>query len=103
MNADVAVNRKSKFLLVLNGYVIGYVVCYAIFRLIKFINDNLDNKTSYWKRHIAQTIIGLVIFKLWYELLWHANNWVYNIDSSIFKKIIGHICFTIGTFAKYMI
>jgi hypothetical protein len=37
------------------------------YRLIELIIYNFDSPI-YWKRHMSQTIAGLIIFKIWYEL-----------------------------------
>jgi hypothetical protein len=102
MNADDTVNRKSKLCLLLNGYIVGYIIFYTLYRFYIFEATYFNNKESYWKRHFAQTIGGLIILKVWYEIIWHGYHWIYNNDTTIKKSLCGHLFFTIGTFGLFI-
>jgi hypothetical protein len=104
-NPNQTIRSNAHFWLIINGYVVGYLVCWLLYHIIKFLFNNIHNEDEPFKRHLAQTIVGLVVFKLWYELLHYGVKWVYDydfrrderVDSDICAGFCGYIFLTIAT------
>jgi hypothetical protein len=94
--------RKAHFQLMLNGYFVIYFVVYLFYYLIKFVIDNIDNQQSWWKRHTAQTIAGLIVFKIIYELWRCGLFWVYEPNTTACEQVTGHIFLTIGSVGLFV-
>lgn len=96
---DNAQRKKSHVTLLLNGYIILYVIGYGIYWIIN--NFHSENKV---KKHIAQAIGTLIIPKIMYEMFITGNKWLYeDTNSSYFKMFIGHIFLTISTMGLFII
>jgi hypothetical protein len=59
--------------LILNGYVVLYLVGYACWWIVA----HFDDSTSNWRRHTAQTVATLGVGKLWYEMARIGTTCVY--------------------------
>ena len=66
--------------------------------LLFWIRDNLHSPV-FWKRHLAQTLVGLVVFKIWYEL-WRFGN--YLIHHTFSLRNVGRIILIIITGGLYL-
>jgi hypothetical protein len=104
-NPDAKKKNTAKIWLMVNTWFVGYFLALAIYHFFKFLYDNFSNKDSFWKRHIAQTICGLVIFKLWYELFANGIQWIYkdkHEEQSCCSVFMGHILLTIATCGLFL-
>jgi hypothetical protein len=97
-NVDSFDRNEAHFYLFLNGYGGIYIVIRAIYEIWKFTSNNINNKDNFWKRHLAQTFAGLIIFKILYELVKLfknmanlGNKYVYSQNEEERKLICGHI------------
>ena len=108
LNNPNAFKRKENHIaLILNGYIVGYLIVYLFYHLCKFVGRNFDNQESFFKRHLAQTIAGLIIFKIWYEIGYYGSKWIwdndYTLSSEYFiKQFFGHILMTICTLGLFI-
>lgn len=67
------------------------------YRLIELIVYNFDSPV-YWKKHMSQTIVGLVVFKLWYELFMFGY-----VDYYRDKNVLGFFVLTFTTCGLFLI
>ncbi len=76
---------------------------YIVYRTIELIIKHWKNKNQPWKRHLAQTIGGLIIFKIYFEMVDYGLDKVYfEKDNNIFQKILGNIFLIIISFGVFI-
>lgn len=99
-NPDKCVRTTSHIEVAIGLYIIGYVILYLMYNFFTFLIDNFKNEAEPWKMHLAQTIVGLVVFKVYYEL-WR---WGYNATyEDGCKSFFGHVVMTLITCGLFLI
>jgi hypothetical protein len=82
---------------------VGYALLYLTYNFVTFLIDNFSNHAEPVKMHVAQTIVGLVVFKLYYELFQLGVEGVYRSDDSCAKQFFGTILLAILTVGLFLI
>src|SRR5579872_862600 len=52
-NPNIYERRKAHFQLMLNGYLVVYLIIYTIYHLITFLMNNFESE-NFWKKHVTQ-------------------------------------------------
>lgn len=100
-NPNKYVRIRSHFQLILNGYLVAYLMIFITYNYLVFVFFNFNNEEEKWKKYIAWTL-GTLIFKWWYEGLKYGFELIYDDTTSKREKFIGHIILTIGSFGLFL-
>jgi hypothetical protein len=108
-NPNIFERKRAHFSLMLNGYIIIYLIVYLLYHLISWVVNNWLSE-NWWKRNIAQTIGGIIVLKIVYELgiiyidwFSYGINAVYGKESSRCKQIGGYFLLTFLTIGLFLI